>query len=142
MRSFLSCLVWGIGYAGMWATKWLLAALALGENVLPYISGHIDERLGTAGGQAGLDLSMAAIWENFRSLFPMGWQPWGWTLFWIAAFLLSYLIYVYRRKRADWSFIAVCSVLGLLPYVRYALLQNHSYTHFFFTYRAQAAGVL
>lgn len=34
------------------------------------------------------------------------------------------------------------AVLGLVPYLRYIVLSNHSYLHEYFTYRAQAATVM
>ena len=41
-----SCLMWGIGYAGMWIMKWVIASLVLHQNVMPYVWGHIEERIG------------------------------------------------------------------------------------------------
>ena len=34
------------------------------------------------------------------------------------------------------------AVLGMIPYIRYLVLCNHSFVHFFFTYRAQATSIL
>ena len=44
-------LCWGASFAGMWSLKWGLASLILQENVMPYVTQHVQERL---GGEIGL----------------------------------------------------------------------------------------
>ena len=41
-----------------------------------------------------------------------------------------------------WVLKWVLAVLGILPFIRYLVLHNHSYLHYFFTYRALASTVL
>lgn len=92
-------LVWGFGYVGMWVMKWVMASLILGENVMPYVTEHIGERL---YGDIGVS----------QLTYICGWH------------ILMYML------------------PGLVPYIRYLVLHNHSYLHCFFTYRAQMATVL
>ena len=92
-------LVWGFGYVGMWVMKWVMASLILGENVMPYVTEHIGERL---YGDIGVrQLTYICGWHILMYMLP-----------------------------------------GLVPYIRYLVLHNHSYLHCFFTYRAQMATVL
>ena len=37
---------WAFGYVGTWISKWMISSLVLKENVMPYITEHIAERLG------------------------------------------------------------------------------------------------
>lgn len=64
----------------------------------------------------------------------------------IAGFLLvlaaAYAGYVYHVKSFDTRRILLLAVTALIPYVRYLVLHNHSYIHFFFTYRAQVATIM
>ena len=135
-------LAWGFGYMGMWLTKWLLAAAVLGENVFPYVKGHVQERL---GGDVGLSLGrymVGAVLRNVGCLFPLEYG----TLGVLAALALvvfgSYVGYVYQKKSVHWDRVILLGILGLVPYVRYLVLHNHAWLHCFFTYRAQLASIL
>lgn len=52
------------------------------------------------------------------------------------------VLYLSRNDKNARRYLFVVLILGVVPYVRYAVLNNHSYLHDFFTYRAQAATVL
>jgi len=54
----------------------------------------------------------------------------------------AYAGYVHHRKGFDRRRVLAYAGIGLMPYLRYLLLANHSYLHAFFTYRAQAATLL
>lgn len=141
--AWTSALAWGCGYAGMWALKWLLAGAALGENVLPYITESVETRISGAVDDAGqLSMAAQAVWRNLSCLFPL---DWGFAGVLAALALLvgaAYYGYVYRRPGADKKLILTCAAVGLVPFIRYLTLRNHSHIHFFFTYRAQAATML
>lgn len=133
---------WGAGYAGMWISKWLLASVVLGENVMPYVSEHIGERL---GGGIGVDLwtyLTGAVGKNISCLFPFDYGVGGWLAGFAGLLFIAYVAYVYHKKQIAWDAVLLYALIGLVPYVRYLVLHNHSYLHFFFTYRAQLATVL
>jgi len=134
---------WCCGYVGMWLLKWLLAGAVLGENVLPYVTEHIDERLsGEVAGIGPIRLVSGAIWRNVFCLFPLGWGVVG-ALTGLALLVgAAYVGFVYLQKGCDKRLILTYALLGLVPYARYLTLRNHSFLHFFFTYRAQMASVL
>lgn len=133
---------WAFGYVGMWLLKWLIASIVLGENVMPYVSSHIGERL---GGDLGIEPGkyiFGALSKNLGCLFPFGYGTIG-TFTGIALIMLAvYTGYVYHVDNIDKKSIILYVLPGLIPYIRYAVLHNHSYLHCFFTYRAQLATVL
>ncbi len=136
---------WGAGYAGTWVSKWIISSIVLKENVLPYITEHISERLG--GEVYGDPVSQAgqifgAIGRNIINLFPIGYGAPGIAGFIVIAIFLSYYVFVYWKKGADPGKIIVYAAIGLIPYIRYIVLHNHSYIHRFFTCRAQMATVM
>ncbi len=141
--AWTSILAWGCGYIGMWVLKWLLAGVVLRENVLPYITGHIGERLsGEVAGVGPIRYVAGAIWRNVFCLFPMGWGIVG-ALAGLALLIAAlYVGYVYRRPGFNKCLVLCYAALAIVPYARYLLLRNHSFLHCFFTYRAQAATVL
>ena len=59
----------------------------------------------------------------------------------VSAALLGGMFYIFFARTKNGAFTAVMLILGALPYLRFILLNNHSYLHSFFTYRAQAASV-
>lgn len=131
-------LAWLLGYGGMWVTKWILASLALGENVLPYVTGHIQQRVGSGG----LQLMLSAVVRNVKCLFPLEYGTMGMVAAMGIALLFVYIGYVYHKKRFNKSWILLLLIIGAVPYIRYLVLSNHAYQHCFFTYRAQLASIL
>ena len=135
-------IAWGFGYVGMWVMKWVMASLILGENVMPYVTGHIGERLYGDIGVGLLTYIRGAITRNIGCLFPLEYGEIG-VLFSIFLVLFAfYTGYVYHGKHICGWHILMYMLPGLVPYIRYLVLHNHSYLHCFFTYRAQMATVL
>lgn len=127
---------WLLGYGGMWLTKWILASLVLGKNVLPYVTGHIQQRVG--GEQSGF----AAIVRNVRYLFPLEYGAVGMVVAIGLVLILIYVGYVYHKKQINKPWILLLFMIGTVPYIRYMVLSNHAYLHCFFTYRAQMATIV
>ncbi|MCR5108908.1 MAG: hypothetical protein K6B28_12185 [Lachnospiraceae bacterium] len=133
---------WLAGYVGMWASKWILCSLIMKENAFPYVMGHVGERL---GGNIGLGIGeyiTGAIVNNVGCLFPLGYGSLGVVIFIIMILAALYIAYVYRRGKSDMNLVLLMALIGLIPYIRYVVLHNHSYIHAFFTYRAQMATVM
>lgn len=137
-----SALVWGIGYVGMWMSKWIVAAIVLGENTLPYVTGHMVERL---DGDVGLNIGeyiYAALARNIRCLLPFEYGAAGAFLGVGLIVFALYVGYVHYGKKEDKKYILVYVLIALVPYLRFVVLHNHAYLHYFFTYRAQLATVM
>lgn len=129
---------WLLGYGGMWITKWVLASLVLGENVLPYVTDHIQQRVGSGG----LRLMLSAVARNVKCLFPLQYGTAGMVATVGFILILMYVGYVYRKDRINKPWILLLLIIGVVPYVRYIVLSNHAYLHCFFTYRAQMAAIV
>lgn len=56
-------------------------------------------------------------------------------------FLCFAIVYLFRSKNFDGRTVVLCLLVGTVPYLRYAVLENHAYLHYFFTYRAQLVTV-
>ena len=138
-----NALSWGIGYVGCWISKWVIAAAVLGENVMPYITDHIAERLGgSIGDMPQMPLFAfiySALMQNLTVLFPAGYGTGGVFAGVLILIAIAYFAYVYRKKEYDKSVSRSYLLIALIPYVRYIVLHNHSYIHHFFTCRAQCA---
>lgn len=135
-------LCWGASFAGMWSLKWGLASLILQENVMPYVTQHVQERL---GGEIGLStgsyLSSAVI-RNVLCLFPAEYGNAGIIAAIMLVLGICYVLYVYRKDTVNKDKILLYGAIALVPYIRYLVLHNHAYLHYFFTYRAQMCMII
>ena len=130
MLTALIC--WGIGYGGMWAGKWVLAALLGGENI------GLLETLRLRSSAAGTSNPLGAIAVIVKRLLVHLRVP----MLALALLLALVLAVLFLRrspleklKSLAWlPWAAVC----LLPFVWIAFTQNHSYIHRWFVYRLLA----
>lgn len=136
--------MWGLGYVLTWIMKWVIASFVLGENVMPYVSEHISERIGGTEylGLGLMSYLFGSLKRNVMCLFPIGWGAAGAVIGVILILIYIYIAYVYHKKDADKLQILMYVLIAGIPYVRYLVLHNHAYLHCFFTYRAQLASVL
>ena len=71
----------------------------------------------------------------------------------VIAFIVPAFLYIFwfflrdksklhTKEKKDHSFFFICLILALIPILRFLVLSNHSYMHYFFTYRALMADVM
>ena len=137
----LQAAAWMGGYAGMWIGKWQLARVVLDAELHRSVGFHIWMRSSAAvSGSAG-NQRWEAIVRNVRCLFPLEYGLIG-TIVGAGAVLgIIYLCFIYHRNDIQRSLIFWYGLIGLVPFVRFLALGNHSYVHYFFTYRVLAATV-
>ena len=138
---------WGVAYVSTFLVKWTLASIVLGENKFLAAFSSAAERIGGTDGEETLPLYLQipfAVLGNISTLF-------GGTarvdLFSILVGTLGVLVIfgaVFYLFRGDYhkDITVLMLLIGLVPYIRYLVLNNHSYLHEFFTYRAQAVSIL
>lgn len=137
-----AALCWGAAFVGMWVLKWGLASLILKENVMSYVTGHVQERL---GGEIGLSLGSylsSAVIRNVLCLFPAEYGNAGIIAAIMLVLGICYVLYVYRKDTVNKDKILLYGAIALVPYIRYLVLHNHAYLHYFFTYRAQMCMIM
>lgn len=141
-----SCFTWLVGYIGMWIMKWVIASIVLKQNVMPYVTHHIDERIGGDVGLTFPEYLWQAVFRNVDRLFVFDYGLAG-AITLVVLIILFVVIPVWKnwvsvKTQINKSRMLLFACLGLVPYVRYLVLHNHSYGHYCFTYRAQAASVM
>lgn len=152
---FLRCGVnWCIGYAGMFLLKWILAAVVLGKEAFWDALDMAAERM---GGDVSLSANMvgeqADLAERLMGIFTRN----AGCLFWgtsdmsvrtvaitagTVAIVLGVFWYLARKEKVQFEKSGILMVIALLPYIRFLALSNHSFIHYFFTYRAQMVTVM
>ena len=144
--SIKACVLWAIGYVLTWAAKWVLASLVLNINALKYVRGNFWIHLGVRDDVPAAQQRMEAIHRNLAMLLPFGYRRAG--ILTIAIIACAFIVLLmwsckFRTvKHIRWKRIVLYIGLGSIVYVRYAVLRHHSWYHYFFTYRAQAAVIL
>ena len=118
----LLCIFWFIGFAGAWAMKWILVAI-LTDSTTIYALETVRYRT-TTNGFTRWDVIVSNV-----GLLPLVWLNTILT----GLLLLTFLSFNKKGIPLAIAFLMV----GLLPYVWYFVLSGHSYTHWWFTYRAQ-----
>ena len=121
-------LLWGLGFALTFATKWALASLILGQDIFADAYEVSLYRM-----EAEEFTRWDAVTVNFGML-----NLW---IIGIAAVCLL-LFAIIKHLKISYKKAVLFFIIALMPYVWYLLLANHSYQHWWFTYRLQAITVV
>ncbi|MBQ8248288.1 MAG: hypothetical protein IJY93_00180 [Clostridia bacterium] len=143
----LKCaLCWGAAYIGTFLIKWTAASVAMGENAFSLALSSVGERIGGAVDTQVKPTSLfSSIAANLTVLT-------GGTervdigrialVFIPLALVLFSVWYLLRTKKPNRSASVSLLLLTLPVFARYLILNNHSYIHEFFTYRALVSPIL
>lgn len=122
-RFVVFSICWGIGYIGMWGSKWLVATLLTDTNVFSDAFNSVEIRMGAGG----FSFPMIYVYNIGAYLInPV-------TLIMIVLFVLLFM-----RKKTDVQIGKKCLIfviIGVMPFIWYGFAKNHSYDHFWFTFR-------
>lgn len=137
---------WAAAYAGMFLVKWTAATVVTGENKFEAALTSAEKRfVGTADELPFVKQLLFAPLANLSTMFGGEQRVDSGKI--IVGLLMTAVVFggillIFRRHKINKPVTVICLILGLIPYLRYMVLNNHSYLHEFFTYRAQAATVL
>lgn len=120
--------VWSIGFFLTWFSKWVIATLFTAENV---ILDGFNAFLFRSGGLEDYTRSDAVV-ANFNML------PWTLVITILSVLAIMALV---RCRKTGWKAASLLLLLGCMPYLWYFLVANHSYLHWWFTYRLQAVSL-
>lgn len=131
-KIILSGVTWAVGYVGMWASKWVVASVVLGENVFGEAVRQVAYRSSSTADVGDFKISPFMALASNLSCFT--------NVFFLALIVLGLIsVPVFRKKMGLrgylWQncipYICICAV----PFAWAMLYKNHSYGHGSFTYR-------
>lgn len=130
--------LWGIGYLGMWAMKWVLGTLFTGQNLFLDAKEGITLRAGNEF--QGVVLNEKAVLDVMKEYFQ------GQAIVYlIPLFILCLCVWIIKTKgykdKRNWMAVMVLLVISIYPFMWYYISKNHSYQHAFFTYRSMSVFV-
>ncbi len=120
---------WILGYGGMWAGKWILAQLILGEPIIQTAWQEVMLRSGMENNMTHVS-RLQVIMNNFRNCNSIQYRS-------ILGAWFVWLAYQYVKKGKDLQ-PQKCLAYGLIAastFVWYVVLHNHTYEHASYTYR-------
>lgn len=128
---------WGFGYGAMWAGKWILSTLVLGDDVIADALSQILMRASHVAD--GEKITMADTWlRNVEFYFK---KPYlALVVICVAAAMAGF----YKNRRRLLSAARDClpfALVALMPFAWYAFAGQHSYEHHWFTFRGLMASV-
>ena len=126
---------WIAGFAWIWFSKWVIAAIVIGyDTVRLVVTGKAEERLGgeVDGSAAGVLGGVSAAWDQWTAQ-PLMW----WLLIGLAAVAAVTLVRSDDLART-WQLRVVIGAAALIPPIWHAIMRNHTAVHFWFTYRSFA----
>ena len=128
----------------MFLVKWILASIVLRTNALQYVSDNLKLRInGTEGVITLKEMYSKVIPLNFWTLYPIcnikGIKR---QLKILSIIVLTITILIDWKKIRKSKYALLLIVIAIVPYIRYIILANHSYKHFFFTYREQIISII
>ena len=130
----LSNVFWGFGYLGLWSVKWVLALIVVGPTAYENIMDQIEFRLGV--GEKALNYPYTPLSAIFKNLEENG----AFRVKIIAGVValcvvLAIILLIKRRNLSKRRYgnliqaLAVIVVAGMLPFIWYSVLNNHSVIH-------------
>lgn len=122
---------WAIGYSVMWGSKWILGSIITGENILKEASDTIQFRTSSTINEQTFSFN-DVISRQLRCSYKVLW------IIVIIAILVTVFSMVISTKRQMFNVLIPCLVVAVYPLAWYAVLKNHSYIHYWFTYRELA----
>jgi len=145
---FKSGICWCAGYVGMFLVKWGLAAMLLGKDAFFDSASHAMERV---NGDVNLTLNGIVEKANYGELLQGIIQRNLGCMYWnsqdvkagtvviitlVAVAVLGRFWYMARKEKYEYDKAVLLCGVALVPFLRFLVLSNHAYIHYFFTYRA------
>lgn len=142
-----SGMIWFCSYAFMVLFKWMISLVVLGKEAFFAALNQAALRMSgdaTLGNVIGAETVSdferisGALWRNIGCIFPFKDEMSlkGTLLYVLLIGIVAFCIWYLFRKIQECCLNKMLLIVSALPFFRFLVLNNHSYIHFFFTYRA------
>ena len=124
-------LLWGLCYGATYFSKWIISSIILQENSIMIAL----EQLVFRSSASSLQVSTEDMFtSNFNTYFT------GFSLIGLLVYFVIWIVLVIKLKKPLKGFLpfVIMIAIALIPYAWYLAFTNHSYIHYWMTYRIQA----
>ncbi len=134
------CTCWGIGYAGMWGMKWIIADLTLHTGTIKDAAWSIIGRTEAIGGRSRVNGGRYVISLNLQEY---QWKPYlviaaGLALLSLVIAVIAIKSLSVRRVMAE---VIPYAIIFCIPFAWIVVVQHHSALHARFTFRIISVAV-
>lgn len=132
----LYSIIWGIGYSGLWGSKWIFATYLTDNNIIYDAYHEVIYRTSTYATSVGENISYINVLKNNLKYY--------WINFLLLIIVAASYLSLKKCKIKDvikyscYEKYSPFIVIAFMPFIWYFMLQNHSYIHSWFTYRTGA----
>lgn len=140
-----SLLVWGISYSFMWISKWAISSVVLNINAIDFVKDRAMERInGKIADIPTWKMMIITIRNNLTTLYPINIieQEKSIVVSIIIAIIVLLILTTDKKSKEKIKYMFLMIAIGIIPYIRYVVLLNHSYRHSFFTFRSQLTTIM
>lgn len=127
---FKYCILWLIGYAGMFFSKWIITYIYLGNTFIDSLKENLFFKISDDRVIKIYNNPWYSITQNIRPVFPFVFIKNG-TLMLLGIMICIYLYSIFYKKQ-----YRLLSLICLIPITRFLILVSHSSTLPYMTYRA------
>ena len=126
---------WGVGYAGMWASKWVIADITLGTGTIKDALWNVIGRTEAIGGRPRMNGGFYVISLNFREYDSKIYAAIAIALAVLAAAALIWALCRKMPVKALLETVVPFLIIGIIPFAWIVVVQHHSALHARFTFR-------
>ena len=123
---------WACGYVGMWIGKWVIGTLVVGENL--FTDAVSSVKLRTSDSTDYMDLSIIDVIGRNMDILNNSYGKMI-VIAGLVVVVIALVVTAALRKTIDYKKIFLLIMLSLLPMVWYCGTANHSYIHYWYTFR-------
>ncbi len=131
---------WAFGYAGMWASKWVIGSMITNTEILQNALRSVAVRASAVSGSGAYITVGECCGRNIRAFLD---TPFVYPVLFV---LYSALMSCLQEKRLPveivFQTLLPYLLVGVVPFIWYIVARNHSYAHSFFTSKALAVTCL
>lgn len=124
-----NCICWACGYFGMWMGKWAIGSCLTGENLWIKALETANLRVSGAVNEEHISRVMAILRNFYIYAGVLGILLFVIMIIWLLSGMRRY-----RKEVTVRNLLPLC-MAACMPIVWYLLLANHSYIHYWYTFR-------
>jgi len=133
----IGSVMWIVGYAGMWAGKWMIGSLLTGGDFFADAFGRAAEYTNMEYGEGTVN-SLQVILKNVGVLIK-----WPFVLggFGVILWLMKNSLKKIKKFKPEFGWLLPLGLIIIAPVCWYLAAGTHSYIHYWFTYRELCVSV-
>lgn len=122
--------MWGLGYVGMWGSKWILSSCVTGTNYFAEALNTIETRSSNVA--FGKEFSLIDLYKKLGYYLSISRI---WTLTLVFMVLCAVVLCFCKKRWHEWSLSVIFLTIALYPVIWGIFAKNHTYIHDLFTHR-------